>query len=343
MSKFNAKPYKQGRVILDKKFSVVTYLLTLVLAVIARTSQLYSNMDFMTGKYINHSPANGLTTAILVIGFALTLLVMIFGKSRDKAIKSCILLNPMRLKADRLNKKISVKAGATMLIMAFLIVFDVFLSLSGIINRNKELSTEENPISIFAGIRIVDWVMYACAIITIITFISIGSNIVKGEGITRGNCVFLSVFAIWKLLQIFSMITNGEIIGIYSEKIYILLTAMSSSMFFLYTARFFAGFEKKNTRYLVCMFGYISSILAAVSTVPRYIIYFIKSYDQRSGMATPSTSDVGIIFVTIAIVSVFWSTYVYRVMPRLSLGGKRRWLAAPLSTTSKMESIDEGK
>lgn len=338
MSKQN-KPYKQSRVKLDKKVSLVTYVLTLICAVLARTYQLQTNMDFESGKYLDNSPAKNYTVWVLIIGFILTFLVMFLGKSRDKAIKSCILINPMRLRAERLNKKISPKAGAAMFLMAFLTVFDLFLELSAIVNKNKEISTKENPVSSFAGIHTVDWFKYIFAVIAAITFISIGTNIFKNEGFSRGNCVFLSTFAIWKLLQIFSMIGNGEIIGVYSEKIYIMLTAMSSAAFFMYAAKFFAGFEKKHTRFWMCMFGYMASVIAAVSTVPRYIIYFTKTYDQRYGMATPATSDVGIIFVTVAVVAVFWSTYVYRVMPKLSLTGKRRWMKT--TGVGKMKSIDE--
>lgn len=339
MSK-NVKPYRQSKVKLDKKVSVATYVLTLICAVIARTAQLQTNMNFETGKYIDNSLVKNYTLWVLIIGFALTFLVMFLGQSRDKAIKSCILINPMRLKSDRLNKKISPKAGAAMFLVAFLIVFDIFLDISSVINRNKELSTEDNPVSAFAGMGGLDWFMYICAVISVITFISIGTNILKGEGFSRGNCVFLSFFAIWKLLQIFSMISKGEIIGIYSEKVYIMFTAMSSAAFFLYAARFFAGFEKKHTRFWMCMFGYISSVIAAVSTVPRYVIYFTKTYEERYGMATPATSDVGIIFATVAIVAVFWSTYVYRVMPKLNLTGKRRWSNTNVTVT-KMKSIDE--
>ena len=146
-------------------------------------------------------------------------------------------------------------------------------------------------------------------------------------------------FPIWKLMQIFAMINNGEIIGVYSEKIYIMFTAMTSSAFFIYAAKFFAGFEKKHTRFWMCIYGYTASIFAAVSTIPRYVIFFSKSYAERFGMSTPDTSDVGIIFVTVAVVAVFWSTYVYRVMPKLNLTGKRRWRGVT-STGKGMSSID---
>ena len=166
------------------------------------------------------------------------------------------------------------------------------------------------------------------------------SNILKGDGITKGNCVFIMFFPIWKLLEIFSMFSENQLVGVYSEKVYIMLTAMASSMFFIYAARVFAGFEKKNTRIWMCIFGYAASIFAAVSIIPRYISYFILSYTEREGMAAPETSDIGIAVVTIAIVAVFWSTYVYRVMPKLNLTGKRRWTKTTLAVRN-MQSIED--
>lgn len=336
------KPYKPSKFVLDKKFSIAAYLLTLVLATIARTVQLKTNMDFPTGKYIDDSLAKNGTFWVLLFGFILITAIMVVGKSRDKVIKSCILINPMRLRADRVNKKMSPKAGGVMFIMALLIVFDVFMDLSIIVRRNKEMSTKEDPVFAFAGMSALTWFVYICAIITVLTFIAMGSNIVKGEGISRGNCVFLSFFAVWKLLQIFDMIGREHLIGIYSEKIYAMFTAMTSAIFFLHAAKFFAGFEKKNTRFLMCISGYMASIFACVSTVPRYIMYFALPYTERTGMETPGTSDVGIIFATVALIAVFWGTYVYRVMPRLNLNGKRRWTGmAVRHKVDVMQSIDE--
>ncbi len=57
-------------------------------------------------------------------------------------------------------------------------------------------------------------------------------------------------------------------------------------------------------------------------------------------MAAPATSDIGIAVVTIAVVAVFWSTYVYRVMPKLNLTGKRRWTKTTLAVRN-MQSIED--
>ncbi|MCH5193249.1 MAG: hypothetical protein J1F11_04755 [Oscillospiraceae bacterium] len=336
------KPYKAKKVKLDKKYSMIVYIAVLVVAVLARTLQLQSNMNFYTGKYIDDSFAKNYPVGVIIIGCILLLLVLTLGESRDKAIKSCILINPMRLRYDRLNKKISPKVGAVCLVMAFLVLFDVFLDLSYVVNKNQELSTDDNHVFAFAGMSVLSVFVYVCAIISMITFISMGTNILKGEGISRGNCVFLSSYAIWKLLQIFDMIGNDELISATSEKVYIMLTAMLSAAFFLCAAKFFGGFEKKRTRIILCMLAYMSSIMAAVSTVPRYIIYFTKNYMERDGMDTPSTADVGIIIITVALITVFWGTYVYRVMPKLNLGNSRRWSKTTVVVRkTNMRSIEE--
>lgn len=342
MKEKTVKAYKPSKVKLDKKASMAAYVLTLVAAVLARTVQLQTNMNFKTGKYIDSSLGKNYTLWALIIGFILIFAIMILGQSRDKAIKSCILINPMRLRADRLNKKISPKSGAVMFLMAGLIIFDIFMDLSVIAQRNKAISTKEEPVFAFAGVSVLSWFVYICAIIAVITLISTGANIIKGEGFSKGNCVFLSFFAIWKLLEIFEMIAEDHLIGVYSEKIYIMLTAMASGIFFLNAAKFFAGFEKKHTRFWLCISGYAASIFAAVSVIPRYIMYFTKIYSERDGLNSPALADVGIIFVTVAIVAVFWSTYVYRVMPKLNLGGRRRWNRSNATIkTEGMRSIDE--
>ena len=337
----NQKPYKASKVILDKKLSLAAYAITLICAVAARTIQLNANMDFALGEYKDPSLAKNYTFWVLLIGFALIFATMIFGKSRDKAIKSCILINPMRLRADRLNKKISPHSGAAMFIMSLLIAFEIFTEFSAVAEANLAISTEDNPVFIFAGIPLMNWILTVVKIITIITFISTGANIMKGEGISSGNCVFLMFFPIWKLLEIFCMFSENQLVGIYSEKILILFTGMASSMFFLFAARFFGGWEKKHTRFWMVIFGYAASIFAATSVIPRYVMYFAKTYSERDGMGTPAVSDIGVAVVTIAIVAVFWSTYVYRVMPKLNLTGKRRWTKTTLATRNMSDINDE--
>ena len=165
------KPYKAKKVKLDKKFSMAAYGLTLIAAVAARTWQLRSNVNFATGKYIDPSPAKNYTMWALIIGFILIAAVMFLGQSRDKAIKSCILINPMRLRAERLAKKLSPVAAAAMMLMAGFMAFDIIMDLTAAAEKNMEISTEENPVFIFAGIPVMTWIVYLCSFITIITLV----------------------------------------------------------------------------------------------------------------------------------------------------------------------------
>ncbi len=344
MKEKQVTPYKKRRVLLDKKASMIVCIITMILAAAMRTVQLQSNMDFTTGKYIDPSVAKNYPMIVIVLGFIALMFVMIAGESRDKAIKSCILLNPIRLKADRLNKKLSPAAAVGMLILAALTAFDLATPLVQVASANKAISTEDNPVFIFSGIAPLRWAMYILMAIVVITLVVTAVNILKNEGFSVLNCFFLSAFPIMKLLHVFDLVMTYQIVGPYSERVYIMLADMTSAVFFLHMIRFFLGFEKKHTRFWMIISGYMAAIFAVVSTIPRYIMFFTLDYKERGGMMTPESMEIGVAFTVLAVVAVFWSTYVYRVMPKLSMTGMRRWKGIQLDNTgivSKMKSIDE--
>lgn len=338
-----AKANKKGGI--PKKFSLVIYAVILLLAVAARTHQLYTNMDFSRGRYIDPTAFN-LPVAIIVIGIILLLFVLLGGSAKDKVTGSCILLNPMRLRYDRLNKRIPHAAGYCSLLMAFLTAMQIVLDFVNLVHKNNEIiktltEDEAEDYSKLTGYTVGQFVMHLLMFFVVLTFVSIALNIFKGEGFSHANCAALSTFSIWKTAEIFIMASENTAMSLSSELVYIMFANMTAVVFFMNTARFFNGMEKKFTRFWMCFTGYMSSILAAVSVIPRYIMLLIPDdYDSRLEMNVPAISDVGVVFMTITIVAVFWSTYVYRVMPKLNTGN-RRWSRAPLSRQyTEMETID---
>jgi len=313
---------------IDRKYSMLIFVITAVAATILRTYQLCTNMDFASGQYIDKSLAKNYPLIIIVLGAVLLLLILRFGTSRDKAVQTCILLNPYKLKIDRLNKKVPLLSGVFMLVMAMLIAFEIFMEIITVIHKNKLISSEGSHVGMLSGINALGWVIYGFMLVAMATFISAGYNILKGDGVTKGNAFFFAVYSITKLLQVFKLVADTELIGLYPEKIYIMLCCMSASVFFAYTARFFFDCEKKNTKLWMCFFGYMTGILAAASVVPRYMMFFLIDYAKRDGMLSPDVSDMALIFLPASIISIFWSAYVYRVMPRLNLTGKRRWASS---------------
>lgn len=328
---------------------MVIYVIVLLLAVAARTYQLYSNMDFASGRYIDPSFTGNYTLLVLIPGLSLLALLLLAGSSRDKVIDSCILINPMRLRYDRLNKKIPSSAGYSALLMAFLVAAQIFFDFFNLVTANNRImntlpADEQKNYSKLTGYTGAMGINHFIMLLVILTFISIAGNIFKGEGFSHANCAALSTYSIWQTMQIFRMVSENTALSMSSELVYIMLSRMTAVVFFMNTARFFNGMEKKFTRFWMCFMGYTASILAAVSVLPRYVMLLIPDediIDKVLDMNVPDVADVGIIFMTITVVAVFWSTYVYRTMPRLNLG-KRRWGGAPISKAyQEMESIDE--
>lgn len=331
---------------IPKKASLFIYLATLVIAVACRTQQLFYNVNFNTGRYIDNSIGKNYTLFAIVIGMALIIVTLIVGKSGDKVIKSCILINPWRLRYDRLRKKVSSKAGYACLMMCLLIVIELIADVAQLISLNKEIrlglpEDEAKNYSLLTGTTAVGVISGVLMFFVFLTFLSMAINIFKKEGISRANCAALCFFAAWKVVEIFRMFSGNNIIAVSSEKVYILLANMASVLFFLNTSRFFMGYEKKSTRFRMCVTGYLASILEAVSVIPRLIMLVTpQGYDDRINMALPEMTDFGLIFVTIAITSVFFSTYVYRVMPKMADTGRRRWTAAARPKDTSMKSLE---
>lgn len=340
MKEKQVTPHKRSRFFLDKKMSMAVYVPVLVLAVICRTSQLFSNMDFNSGKYIDNSLMKNTTIGVLIIGFLLIGAVLIMGESRDKSVKSCILLNPMRLKVDRLNKKINPIVAAPFYVMAALMFFDMLAPIAKTISRNAELSTPQAPVFIFSGISALDMTLSAVMLVCIITMIVTGVNVIRGDGITQGNCFFLTLYPVYKLIHIFKLIETYQLIGPYSERAYIMIADICSAVFVLLLVRFFAGYEKKHTRILLIFMAYVTSVVCAVSTIPRFIMFFVLEYKERGRMLTPELTEIGMIILPVMVISVFWSAYVYRVMPKLSLTGMRRWTNLRVDGGGKAEMKD---
>lgn len=283
---------------------------------------------------------------ILVIGMVLCGLVTAFGQAHDKVIDECILINSWRLRYDRLNKKMPMGAAYCSLIMCLLLVAEIVLNFGQKISYNlneksKILDEDErDAYSIFTGFRAWDFIESAIILLVFLLFLTMAMNIIKKEGISRANCASMSIFAAWKVCSIFMMFSENNIIANSSLRVYDLMTAILSTLFFVKVARLFEGMEKKHTRFWVTMLGYLTSIVAAMTSIPRYILLLIPTgYDDRLNMAMPNISDVGLFLVPAAIVAVFWTSYTYREMSK-GVSGTKRWALNARPKEIDMDDID---
>ncbi len=338
---------------LKKSASMFVYIITVVVAIAARTYQLMTNFNFESGKYINKSIFLNFPLAVIVIGMAIIGFILVTGNARDKVIKSVILINPWRLRYDKLAKKLPDAAGYAALFMAAIQLAGIFVDFFKIITRNKETKQELINTGVLTTVQARDYNMltgynagilfhHILIILVALTFISIAVNIFKEIGITHANCASLATYAIWQIVHLIRMIAENSMVALSTNRLYEMVSRMLGVLFFLQVAKVFNGMEKPMDRFWMCFFGYAASLIAAVSVIPRYLLFVIPDPNEtRHGLELPDVTDVGIIFMTITMIAVFWTTYVYRQMPRLS-EGNRRWTKAPITKTyEEMKSIED--
>ncbi|MCC8042559.1 MAG: hypothetical protein LIO69_03445 [Oscillospiraceae bacterium] len=338
---------KKGKI--PKKASIIPFVITLVAAVVARYIQLTNNIDWALGRYIDDSFAKNYPAIIIIVGMIITFLFLRFGSAKDKVVDFCILINPMRLRYDRLNPKISSFAACGAIIVALLVLIEIAFDIVEIVSDNIVIRdamddpVEQKKYNMLTGYSVTLIIQHVIMLMAALTFVCIAINIFKKVGFTTANCGAMATAAIWKALDVFNMAAENSVLAVSSEKVYEMFTSMSAAIFFVLVAKFFDGIEKKNSRIWLCFMGYLTTLLAAVSCLPRYFLLLTpQGYLERSSMGMPPTGDMGIMLFSIAIVFVFWSTYVYRTMPRMVVKDKRRWSKAVLPEKyQEMEAIDE--
>lgn len=328
---------------LPKKTSVLIFFVTAILAVLLRLRQMFYNINFNTGRYINDE--FDLPVAVIVLGMILISAVLLLGIAKDKVVDECILIHPWRLRYDRLDKKMPSAVGYSSILMVLLLVIEIVANFATKVAKNQEIKDSMEPqearkYSLFTGIGAVDFINTAFMILVLLIFLTMAMNIFKQQGISRANCAAMSIFAAWKVFELFVMFSENNVIASSSIMSYDLITDMSATIFFLAVSRLFMGMEKKFTRFWVCFFGYFTSILAAVSVLPRYALLLIPTgYDDRLAMQLPAITDIALIVLPAAIAFVFWTPYEYREMEK-GVAETKRWTLMAREANPDMDDID---
>ena len=316
---------KSGVISLDRRKSFWVFLAAAVIGTLMRTYQLYADMDHTTGYYTKGSLFLNVTSIVLIAAFILIMLIVFLGSSRDRVIESCILLNPMRMKYHKLTKKLSSMVAVGALIMSALTMCEFGVDVYSAV-AEKTFGT--------MGI-----IIMALMFIAAITLISVAAGVLNGTGISKGHCFFLASIPVWKTCEVLQMAMTDVTVSNYSLKIYDMFTDMAAAIFFLAVIRFFLGFEKKHTRCNLIIWGYITAVLAVVSTIPRYAMFYLLPFDGRTFLIQPNISDLGLIFFPPALIQVFWTAFEYKVMPKLNPFGRRRWVSRSTDVNKGMKSI----
>jgi hypothetical protein len=331
----------------DRKLSFIPFIITLVAALAARTLQVVFLTDLNTGIYYNRSLLYDYPVMIIAVGMIITLFLLAFGSSEDKVIKSVIMINPMHQPVNTLKHNYGGVSGGVCLAAGGLIAAQLIMYLTSARNRSVELIAQgalPEEVPVLTGIGANDGAMYFFMVIGFLTFMIMGNNIFKENGITAGNCFFLLAIPVWKIIDAFSVVylmqKETRILMLYSEKLYIIIADMCVAVFFFRLVRVFASMEDKHARIKLIFWGYAASLTTLVSVLPRFIAMFAVPFDRREMLVMPEISDIGLAAFALCVIPAFFSAFSYREMPKITYS-QRNAQVALADTPPEKQVMDE--
>jgi hypothetical protein len=334
---------------LDRKLTLPIFFITVIAATFLRVKQILENTDINTGIYINRDIRVDYPVMVIAGGLFLILLILIFGSSKDKMAGAAMMYNPMHLPVAKLNKNFKIASGTAILITAGTVLFQIFMDISLIVRRNQlvndGIADEDLHISLLTGMGVSDIMSYIFMLIGGITFITIGANMIKNDGISKLNCFFLLFVVFWKVFLIFNVFFTAQeetrIINLYSDKLYIIFSGIATIMMLLSVIRVFGGLEEKRTRMALIFWGYATAIITAVSAIPRLICLMYLPFDGVGVLTMPDVADFGVLLMAIVFIMPFFTGYSYREMSKMTYREGRRdhWISEIAGHDTEMEGI----
>ena len=235
---------------IDKKSSIFVFAITLVTAVVLRCFQWTIAIDTKTGFFIGNDVIITALTGVIILGALLISIAVLFGKSETKEGKVTAFC------ADRSQvvKRTSITFASVLTICGLFILWDLVIGFSQIA---------------FAGILkifLLALQVLSAVVLLIAAFLQYANkpyNALMGYG-------FL-IPTMWIAFRAAQLFKNSTVIVNNSQDLLKLLYLLSAILFFVYTARFYAGLEKRFTRQTIVITGMLTAILSFTTVIPAYI------------------------------------------------------------------------
>ncbi|HKM32547.1 MAG TPA: hypothetical protein VJX95_03165 [Oscillospiraceae bacterium] len=269
---------------LDRRYAMYVYWFVLVAAIVARVLQLGAVVDYQTGFYIQDGILPYALKIILISGIAVISFIIVAGSSKNVSVAGSKLESPFLADLDTLSTALSPVFSIAAMTLVFASV------LNGVI--------EYRSLSVSGGIDAAFVIEFLLMLCSALVFLKIAVARTRESAITRSMGYSLLIPVIWytfrstMLFMSFIQITN------ISENLLTMLSSLSTLLFLIYLARFFAGIEKNNTRPMLAISGIVCSLMCAVSTLPRYILLIVGTVEMRQAMGTPNITEL--IFAVLA-------------------------------------------
>lgn len=287
---------------IEKKLSLYVFIIAVLTLLPLRIFQYIKNVDHLSG-FNNKANFLNFTPVVLAFFIVVIIAISIFGQAEDKGTIDCILLNPFKFKYDKISARTSTAAAVSAILMCCAVVFDMVIS---IIKMKK------------ADYPKLELTMIFIMFISIFVFLSIGTSVIKGNGISKTSAGWFIMPMLWRTLYCIKISIENIALSSLSEKTYIMLSSMTMVIFFVQFIRFFVGFGKMQTKNFLLASALISSLFAILSVVPRFVFIFYSSTKEFDFMVKPTGFEVISIFFSLTILKAFFGKYVYKYKEKLT-------------------------
>lgn len=329
------KRRKNGKVHIEisKRAAFLMAMLFMIAAAAGRLGQYMTDIDPKTGMFASSYDFMSVYRAVMLGGCAIIALLVVLGRESDKVIKTCILINPYRLRSSKLAARHPKRTGIVSMLMGIAVLAECVFNAKDIIK--EYYSDGEFHLDGVGRYRLV---MMAVLFITAFIFFSVSNAVLSDKPISRFQAGMMCIPAIYKCMEALLLFASDTILDMISENILLAVLYASSAAFYLSFARIFLGYEKRSTRMIYMMTGYLSAVMAAASVIPRLVMYFIAGYSQADFIIRPQPTDFVMLLLPFAFLDVFWGTYEYVSMPKVSTSG-RKWTPAKNQTIKAKKKI----
>ena len=273
---------------IDKRASLIFFAVTLIAAVFTRCVQWCTVIDSQTGFFAGSSFAKNLLTIVIIVGAAIFSLIVLFGGTTNVQEGKVSAFTADR---ELLIKRTSVIFASISAICGMFIIWELFVNFDA---------------GMFDG-KIKTWLFDAVAkalqALSGVVFIVTAYCQYTNKPISTKLGYSYLIPTMWVAIRAANLFKNTAALTSNSQNMLKMMYLLSAILFFVYTARFFAGFEKKQTRKIILITAMLTSVFGFTTIIPAYIygstavFYYDASFFETDLFISIFAIGVALIFL----------------------------------------------
>lgn len=257
-------------------FGILCLVVGLAVCVL-RTVQLFNGIDFSSGFYNGPSWTVILLNVLLALSFVVLLVIGFLDQNRYTALfsrRSYVLLS----------------------------IFSILMGIGFVYRSTTNLLDWIIGVNSCDPLSFIVWVLQLAS-----GFLMFRMAVVRHTPNQGAKDLLHLIPCLWACLTVVKMFLTHTVVITVSENLYNLLRMVAVLLFFLACAKYYAGYTGKNVSRWIAVFGCMTVILSAVTTIPLLIAHFFGHGYTVDHVIESSITDL----ILMMYVAVFTFTFLH--------------------------------